>query len=61
MAQRIRLPFIVDVVLVSDPAEIRAVNEAQAIDRNFVRRGHQDASRYASSHLQAAVRHQHHH
>jgi hypothetical protein len=39
MAQRIRLPFIVDVVLVSDPAEIRAVNEAQAIDRNFVRRG----------------------
>src|SRR5262249_61330865 len=36
MAQRIRVPFIVDVVLVSDPAEIRAVNEAQAIDRNFV-------------------------
>jgi hypothetical protein len=39
MARRIRLPFIVDVVLVSDPAEIRALNEVPSIDRNFVARG----------------------
>ena len=39
MARRIRLPFIVDVVLVSDPAEIRALNEAPAVDRNFIPRG----------------------
>ena len=39
MARRIHLPLIVDVVLVSDPAEIRAVNEARAVDRNFIRRG----------------------
>src|SRR5262245_45563241 len=39
MARRIRLPFIVDVVLVSDPAEIRALNEAPAVDRNFTPRG----------------------
>jgi hypothetical protein len=39
MARRIRLPLIVDVVLVSDPAEIRAINEADAVDRNFIGRG----------------------
>lgn len=39
MARHIRFPGIVDVVLVSDPAEIRALNEERAIDRNFVARG----------------------
>src|SRR6516165_8768354 len=39
MARRIRLPGIVDVVLVSDPAEIRALNDARGVDRNFVLRG----------------------
>jgi len=39
MARRIRLPGIVDVVLVSDPAEIRALNDAGGVDRNFVLRG----------------------
>ena len=39
MARRIRLPGIVDVVLVSDPAEIRAFNDARGVDRNFVLRG----------------------
>lgn len=39
MARRIRLPGIVDVVLVSDPAEIRTLNDARGVDRNFVLRG----------------------
>jgi hypothetical protein len=39
MARRIRLPGIVDVVLVSDPAEIRALNDARGVDRNFILRG----------------------
>ena len=39
MARRIRLPGIVDVVLVSDPAEIRALNDARGVDRNFALRG----------------------
>lgn len=39
MARRIRVPGIVDVVLVSDPAEIRSFNEEPRIDRNFIARG----------------------
>jgi len=39
MARRIRVPGIVDVVLVSDPAEIRALNDQTPIDRNFIPRG----------------------
>jgi hypothetical protein len=39
MARRIRLPGLVDVVLVSDPAEIRALNDACGVDRNFIPRG----------------------
>ena len=39
MAWRIRLPFIVDLLLVSDPTEIRALDEAGPIDRNFIPRG----------------------
>ena len=39
MARHIRVPGIVDVVLVSDPAEIRALNDHAKIDRNFIPRG----------------------
>ena len=39
MAWHIRLPGIVDVALVSDPDEIRALNDERAIDRNFTARG----------------------
>jgi hypothetical protein len=39
MARRIRVPGLVDVVLVSDPAEIRAFNDHAKIDRNFIPRG----------------------
>jgi len=39
MARHIRLPGIVDVALVSDSAEIRALNDERALDRNFVPRG----------------------
>jgi hypothetical protein len=39
MARHIRVPGIVDVVLVSDPAEIRALDDQQKIDRNFIPRG----------------------
>jgi len=39
MARHIRVPGIVDVVLVSDPAEIRILDDQQKIDRNFIQRG----------------------
>jgi hypothetical protein len=39
MARHIRVPGLVDVVLVSDPAEIRALNDHPKIDRNFIPRG----------------------
>jgi hypothetical protein len=39
MARHIRVPGIVDVVLVSDPAEIRAFNDHAKVDRNFIARG----------------------
>jgi hypothetical protein len=39
MARHIRVPGIVEVVLVSDPAEIRALNSQAKIDRNFIARG----------------------
>jgi hypothetical protein len=39
MARHIRVPGIVDVVLVSDPAEIRAFSDQPRIDRNFIARG----------------------
>jgi hypothetical protein len=39
MARHIRVPGIVDVVLVSDPAEILALNDQPQIDRNFIARG----------------------
>jgi hypothetical protein len=39
MARRIRVPGIVDVVLVSDPAEILTLNDQRTIDRNFIPRG----------------------
>jgi hypothetical protein len=39
MARHIRVPGIVDVVVVSDPAEIRALDDQQKIDRNFIPRG----------------------
>ena len=39
MARRIRVPGIVDVVLVSTPEEIRALDDQPAIDRNFIARG----------------------
>jgi len=39
MAQRIRVPGIVDILRVSDPAEIRTANEIPAVDRRFVSRG----------------------
>jgi hypothetical protein len=39
MARHIRVPGIVDVVLVSDPAEIRDFNDQPRVDRNFIARG----------------------
>ena len=36
MARHLRVPGIVDVVLVSSPAEIRALNDQPKIDRNFI-------------------------
>jgi hypothetical protein len=39
MARRIRVPGIIDIVLVAEPAEIRALDEERRIDRNFVARG----------------------
>jgi hypothetical protein len=39
MARRIRVPGIVDVVLVADPAEIRALTDQPKVDRNFIARG----------------------
>jgi hypothetical protein len=39
MARRIRVPGIVDVVLVSTPEEIRALDDQPAIDRDFIARG----------------------
>jgi hypothetical protein len=39
MARRIRVPGVVDVVLVAEPAEIRALDEEPRIDRNFLARG----------------------
>jgi hypothetical protein len=39
MARHIRVPGIVDVVLVSDPAEIRGLDDEPRIDRNFIPRG----------------------
>ncbi|MGA7385245.1 MAG: hypothetical protein WBW81_11320, partial [Methylocella sp.] len=39
MAQRIRVPGLVDLVLVADPAEIRALNEEPRLDRRFLPRG----------------------
>jgi hypothetical protein len=39
MAQRIRVPGLVDLVLVADPSEIRALNEEPRLDRRFLPRG----------------------
>jgi hypothetical protein len=39
MAQRIRVPGVVDLVLVADPSEIRALNEEPRLDRRFLPRG----------------------
>ncbi len=39
MATRIRVPWIVDVVRVSDPSEIYAFNDEQRVDRHFTARG----------------------
>ena len=39
MARHIRLAGIVDLILVSEPTEIRAFNEEPRIDRNFIPRG----------------------
>ena len=39
MARHIRVPGVVEVVLVSDPAEIRTLNSQAKIDRNFIPRG----------------------
>src|ERR1700730_6086341 len=39
MAQRIRVPGLVDLVLVADPSEIRAFNEEPRLDRRFLRGG----------------------
>jgi hypothetical protein len=39
MARHIRVPGIVDVVLVSDPVEIRTLDGEPQIDRNFIPRG----------------------
>ncbi|MGH6835626.1 MAG: hypothetical protein ACREC9_08770 [Methylocella sp.] len=39
MAQRIQVPWLVDLVLVADPSEIRALNEEPRLDRRFLPRG----------------------
>jgi hypothetical protein len=39
MARRIRVPGLLDIVFVSEPAEIRCVNEERRLDRRFVARG----------------------
>jgi hypothetical protein len=39
MARRIRIPGLVDVVLVADPAEIRALDDEPRVDRRFIPRG----------------------
>ncbi len=39
MATRIRVPWILDVVLVSEPSEIRALDNEPLIDRRFIPRG----------------------
>jgi hypothetical protein len=39
MARRIRVPGLVDIVLVTEPAEIRALDEEPKVDRHFTRRG----------------------
>jgi hypothetical protein len=39
MARHIRMPGVVDVVLVRAPEEIRAFDEAPSLDRNFIARG----------------------
>ena len=39
MAQRIRVPRLVDLVLVADPSEIRALNDEPRLDRRFLPRG----------------------
>ena len=39
MARRIRVPGLVDIVLVTEPKEIRALDEEPKVDRNFVGRG----------------------
>lgn len=39
MARRIRVPGLVDIVLVTEPAEIRALDDEPKVDRNFARRG----------------------
>jgi hypothetical protein len=39
MARHIRVPGMVDVVLVTAPEEIRALDEQPSLDRNFIARG----------------------
>jgi hypothetical protein len=39
MARHIRIWGIVDIVLVSDPIEVGALNDARAVDCNFSPRG----------------------
>jgi hypothetical protein len=39
MARRIRMPGLVDLVLVADPSEIRALNDEPRLDRRFLPRG----------------------
>jgi len=39
MARRIRVSGLVDIVLVTEPEEIRSLDDEQKVDRNFVRRG----------------------
>jgi hypothetical protein len=39
MATRIRVPWVLDVVLVSEPSEIRALDDEPLIDRRFIPRG----------------------
>ncbi|MEZ5787077.1 MAG: hypothetical protein R3D62_11565 [Xanthobacteraceae bacterium] len=39
MVRRIRIPGLIDLVLVDDPSDIRALDDNPRIDRNFIRRG----------------------
>src|SRR5258707_257651 len=39
MARRIRVPGLIDVVLVTEPAEIHALDEERNVDRHFLSRG----------------------